>query len=132
MVISVVSMATQVSPSRLLSRLASALSSLDVWDTSKDEQPTSEKWHKRHHQRKGFPQEALQSGPKLFNRVEFRGIRWKKQKCASGILGNTNKTLLGMERGIIHYNYAAFVQRWQKLIEKPELEKVAVHGSAVL
>ena len=37
-----------------------------------------------------------------------------------------------MKGSIIHYNYGTFVKGRQKLIQKPEFKKTAVHRSAIL
>ena len=68
----------------------------------------------------------------MFNRVELRRIRRKKQKFAASVLGSKNKPLLGMEGGIIHYDHGALFQRRQELLREPILKKCAVHGAAIL
>ena len=37
---------------------------------------------------KDFSQKALQPSPEMFNRIEFRGVGWKKEKSTPGILGS--------------------------------------------
>ena len=68
----------------------------------------------------------------MFNRVELRRIRRKKQKIAASVLGSKNKPLLGMEGSIIHYNHGTLLQGRQKLLCEPILKKRAVHGAAIL
>lgn len=87
---------------------------------------------KRRSGRKDIAKAALQPGPEFFDRVEFRRIGRQKQERATNALGSSSKPLLGMERRIVHYDHSAFVQRWQKLMRKPEVEQAAVHCSAVL
>jgi hypothetical protein len=52
-------------------------------------------------------------------------FKWKKEKSAPGILGNKKQPLLGMERRIIHHNHGSLFQKRQKLVGKPELQKLA-------
>ena len=62
---------------------------------------TVEKRYKGHHQRKrqreGFFSKALQPSPEMFDRIEFRGVGWKKEKSAPGILGSKKQPLFGMK-----------------------------------
>ena len=68
----------------------------------------------------------------MFNRVELRRIRRKKQKFAASVLGSRSKPLFGMEGSIIHYNHGSLFQGRQKLLCEPILKKCAVHGAAIL
>ena len=68
----------------------------------------------------------------MFDRIEFRGVGWKKEKSAPGILGSKKQPLFGMEWSVIHYNYGSLFQWRQKLVGKPKLKKPAVHRPVIL
>lgn len=68
----------------------------------------------------------------MFDRIEFRGVRWKKEKSAPGILGSKKQPLFGMKWSIIHYNYGSLFQRRQKLAGKPKLKKPTVHRPVIM
>ena len=75
---------------------------------------------------------SFEPSPEFLNRIEFRGVRRKKNHPAAKILGSRREPCLGMERSIVHHNHGVLVQGRKKLVGKPGLKQRMVHRSAIL
>lgn len=67
-------------------------------------------------------EETFEPGPEMLNRVEFRGIRGKKDQAEPMLLGKTSKLCLAMERSVIHYDHSVRRERGKKLLHEPKLK----------
>lgn len=68
----------------------------------------------------------------MFNRVELRGVRRKKDEDDTRFLGSRKEVRLAVERSVVHHNYAPFFQGWKKLVGKPKFKQRTIHCTIIL